>query len=78
MPHFMIVLMPDIYLLNLSWIINCLILRNMDSLSIYVYIIPLVFLVAQLVSVSSLSHASLVFLQIHKRHAMLKDVLGHM
>ena len=32
-PHFIIVLIPNIKLLNLSWIINCLFLRNMESLS---------------------------------------------
>ena len=32
MPHFMIVLIPYINLLNLSWIINCLFLRNMEPL----------------------------------------------
>ena len=31
-PHFMIVLIPYIYLLNLSWIIKCLFFRNMESL----------------------------------------------
>ena len=30
MPHFMIVLIPYINLLNLSWIIKCLFLRNME------------------------------------------------
>ena len=34
MPHFMIVLhvMPYVNLLNLSWIIKCLFLRNMETL----------------------------------------------
>ena len=32
MPHFMIVLIPYINLLNLSWIKKCLFLRNMESL----------------------------------------------
>ena len=32
MPHFMIVSIPYINLLNLSWIIKCLFLRNMESL----------------------------------------------
>ena len=34
MPHFMIVFITDINLLNLSWIIKCLFLRNIESLSI--------------------------------------------
>ena len=33
MPHFMIVLIPYINLLNLSWIVKCLFLRNMEPLS---------------------------------------------
>ena len=33
MPHFMIVLIPYINLLNLSWIMKCLFLRNMEPLS---------------------------------------------
>ena len=32
MPHLMIVLIPYINLLNLSWIIKCLFLRNMKPL----------------------------------------------
>ena len=32
MPHFMIALRPCINLLNLSWMIKCLFLRNMESL----------------------------------------------
>ena len=32
MPHFMIVVIPDINLLNLSWIKNCLFFRNMEPL----------------------------------------------
>ena len=32
MPHFMIVLMPYVNLLNLSWIIKCPFLRNMEPL----------------------------------------------
>ena len=34
MPHFMIVLIPYINLLNLSWIIKCLFLRNMEPLKL--------------------------------------------
>ena len=34
MPHFMIVLIPYINLLNFSWIIKCLFLRNMEPLSL--------------------------------------------
>ena len=34
MSHFMIVLIPNINLLNLSWIIKCLFLKNIESLSI--------------------------------------------
>ena len=34
MPHFMIVLIPYINLLNLSWIIKCLFLSNMEPLKI--------------------------------------------
>ena len=36
MPHFMIVFIPDINLLNLSWIKKkkCLFLRNMEPLSL--------------------------------------------
>ena len=30
MPHFMIVIIPYVNLLNLSWIIKCLFLRNME------------------------------------------------
>ena len=33
MPHFIIVLIPYINLLNLSWIIKCLFLRNKEALS---------------------------------------------
>ena len=33
-PHFMVVLIPNINLLNLSWIIKCLFLRNMLPLKI--------------------------------------------
>ena len=33
MPHFMIVLIPYINILNLSWIIKCLFLRNMEPLT---------------------------------------------
>ena len=33
MPHFMIVLIPDINLLKLSWMINCPFLRNMEPLN---------------------------------------------
>ena len=33
MPHFMIVLIPHIHLLNLFWIIKCLFLRNMEPLT---------------------------------------------
>ena len=33
MPHFMIVLIPYINLLNLSWITNVYVLRNMEPLS---------------------------------------------
>ena len=32
MPHFMIVLIPYINLLNLSWIIKCLFFRNVEPL----------------------------------------------
>ena len=32
MPHFMIVLIPYINLLNLSWVIKCLFLRNIEPL----------------------------------------------
>ena len=35
MQHFMIVLVPYINLLNLSWIIKCLFLRNMEPLKSY-------------------------------------------
>ena len=36
MSHFMIVLIPYINLLNLSWIIKCLFLRNMKPLNVSV------------------------------------------
>ena len=36
MPHFMIVLIPYINSLNLSWIIKCLFLRNMEPLRILI------------------------------------------
>ena len=35
MPHFMTVLIPYINLLNLFWIIKCLVLKNMGLLSIW-------------------------------------------
>ena len=36
MPHFMIVFIQDIYLLNLSWIIERIFFNNMESFMSYV------------------------------------------
>ena len=37
MPHFMIIFIPYINLLNLSWIKKCLFLKNMEPLKMWIY-----------------------------------------
>ena len=40
MPHFMIILIPYINLLNLSWIIKCLFLRTVEPLNSLKFVPP--------------------------------------
>ena len=37
MPYFMVLLIPDINLINLSWVIKCLFFRNMEPLKYFIY-----------------------------------------